>query len=218
MNEQLWNLLNARDRDLQARMDVLENKWSEFHNDSIESSLAKTDITELTRENEKLREENAKLAATQPDTPANPYGYELILDLHRCDHLTFTRKSIRAFCRKLCLAVDMKPCQLHFWDDVGVPEAEQQTSPHTKGTSAVQFILTSSIVIHTLDLLDAVYVNIFSCKLFDPLQPEQFTKEWFRAKECRSRFIVRTGPSSTPSTPSTSSTPSTRKQKGKREQ
>lgn len=61
----------------------------------------------------------------------------------------------------------MVQCELHFWDDIGVPEDERQTSPHTQGTSAVQFILTSNITIHTLDQLGAVYLNIFSCKPFD---------------------------------------------------
>ena len=59
----------------------------------------------------------------------------------------------------------MEKCEVHFWDDVGVPLEEQQTLPNTKGTSAVCFILTSTIVVHTLDLLRAVYVNIFSCKI-----------------------------------------------------
>ena len=120
-----------------------------------------------------------------------PYGYELILDLHGCDSSTFSRASLRKYFPKLCKAIDMKPCDLHFWDDVGVPPQERQTSPHTKGTSAVQFILTSTIVIHTLDLMDAAYVNIFSCKPFDRKMAQRLTKEWFKAKKCRSHFIER---------------------------
>ncbi len=90
-----------------------------------------------------------------------PYGYELILDLHGCDASTFNRDSLQAFFEKICDEIKMTRCELHFWDDVGVPSKDKQTSPHTKGTSAVQFILTSTIVIHTLDLLNAVYINIF---------------------------------------------------------
>jgi len=125
------------------------------------------------------------------DSPTNPYGYELILDLHGCDVSTFNREGLKAFFEKLCDEIKMTRCDLHFWDDVGVPPEEQQTSPHTKGTSAVQFILTSTIVIHTLDLLGAVYVNIFSCKEFDKNKAEQLTREWFKAQECRSHFIER---------------------------
>jgi len=119
------------------------------------------------------------------------YGYELILDLHGCDVSTFDRSSLRAFFEKLCDEIKMQRCELHFWDDVGVPPEEQQTAPHTKGTSAVQFILTSTIVIHTLDLLKTVYINIFSCKEFDKDKAERLTREWFGAKECRSHFIER---------------------------
>lgn len=123
--------------------------------------------------------------------PMKPYGYELILDLHGCDVSTFNRKSLKFFFKSLCEEIKMTRCKLHFWDDVGVPVEEQQTSPHTKGTSAVQFILTSTIVIHTLDLLGAAYINIFSCKEFDKDKAEQLTKEWFKATECRSHFIER---------------------------
>ena len=120
-----------------------------------------------------------------------PYGYELILDLHGCDALTFNRESLDSYFEKLCRAIDMQKCERYWWDDVGVSEEEKQTSPHTKGTSAVQFILTSTIVVHTLDLLKAVYINIFSCKEYDEKVAEQITKEWFGAKDCRTHFIER---------------------------
>ncbi len=125
------------------------------------------------------------------ETNKKPYGFELIIDLHGCDVSTFNRESLNEYFEKLCKAIDMKRCDLHFWDDVGLPEEEKQTSPHTKGSSAVQFILTSSIVIHTLDLLEAVYVNIFSCKEFDEKVAEEITKEWFGANGCSARFIER---------------------------
>jgi len=121
----------------------------------------------------------------------DPYGCELILDLHGCDPNSFNRKSLDSFFTELCDLIEMERCEVHFWDDVGVPPEEQQTLPHTKGTSAVCFILTSTIVVHTLDLLKSVYVNIFSCKDFDPKAAEVFTKKWFGAQDCSSRFIDR---------------------------
>jgi S-adenosylmethionine decarboxylase len=119
------------------------------------------------------------------------YGFELILDLHGCDVSTFTRQSLAEYFTKLCEAIDMERCDLHFWDDEGVPPEEQQTLPHTKGVSAVQFILTSTIVIHTLEILEAAYVNIFSCKAFDRDVAEKLTRDWFDTKECRATFIER---------------------------
>lgn len=124
-------------------------------------------------------------------TNPTPYGFELILDLHGCDAATFTRESIDGYFETLCKAIDMVKCERYWWDDVGVPPEEQQTSPHTKGTSAVQFILTSTIVVHTLDLLKAVYVNIFSCKEFDPEVAKQITMDWFKAETCKEHFIER---------------------------
>lgn len=120
-----------------------------------------------------------------------PYGYELIMDLHGCDASKFNRTSLDNYFEEVCKAIDMKRCELHFWDDVGLPEEEKQTSPHTKGTSAVQFILTSTIVVHTLDILGAVYVNIFTCKPFERKVAEELTKEWFGANGCRAHFIER---------------------------
>jgi S-adenosylmethionine/arginine decarboxylase-like enzyme len=119
------------------------------------------------------------------------YGIELILDLHDCDASKFTRESIQKYFERLCDLIDMKREELYFWDDVGVSEEERQTSPHTQGTSAVQFILTSSIVIHTLDQLKAVYINIFSCKAYDPKVAEEFSVEWFCADDHSARFIDR---------------------------
>ena len=125
------------------------------------------------------------------DKSQKPYGFELIIDLHGCDVSTFNRGSLDGYFEKLCKAIDMQKCERYFWDDVGLPEEKKQTSPHTKGSSAVQFILTSSIVIHTLDLLEAVYVNIFSCKKYDAKVAEKITKEWFGANGCSVRFIER---------------------------
>jgi S-adenosylmethionine decarboxylase len=119
------------------------------------------------------------------------YGWELILDLHGCEVGKFNRKSIAAYMVAICEAIDMEREDLHFWDYEGVPEEELPKEAHLLGTSAVQFITTSNIVIHTLVLLRAAYINIFSCKTFDRQVAEQVTKEWFGAKECRAHFIER---------------------------
>ncbi len=119
------------------------------------------------------------------------YGYELILDLHGCDVSKFNRSSLDGYFEKLCKAIEMVKCERYFWDDVGVPTEEQQTSPHTKGTSAVQFILTSTIVIHTLELMEAAYINIFSCKEYNVETAKQITREWFGARDCRSTYVER---------------------------
>lgn len=119
------------------------------------------------------------------------YGFELIMDLHWCDSEKFNRESLNRYFTNLCDLIEMEKCEVHFWDDVDVPPEEQQTDPKTKGTSAVCFILTSTIVIHTLDLLGVVYVNIFSCKEFEPDAAKNFTAGWFEGIIRNSTFVRR---------------------------
>jgi S-adenosylmethionine decarboxylase len=119
------------------------------------------------------------------------YGQELILDLHGCNADLFGRPAIERFLRALCDLIDMERCDVHFWDDVGIPEHEKQTDPRTKGTSVVQFILTSTIVIHTLDLKKAAYVNVFSCKEFDTDEAAKFTAAWFGSTDWSASVVTR---------------------------
>ncbi len=119
------------------------------------------------------------------------YGKELIIDLHNCDIARFTRKSIRNYFKKICNLIDMKREKLCWWDDLYTPEEEKETESHLVGTSAVQFIKTSNIVIHTLDILKVVYINIFSCKDFDADIAVEFSREWFRGRIMNKKTIRR---------------------------
>lgn len=119
------------------------------------------------------------------------YGKELIIDLHNCNVEKFNRKSLRKYFKELCLLIDMQRAKLVFWDDVGVPEEEKQTLPHTTGTSAVQFILTSNVTIHTLDLMGNAYINIFSCKEFSAKDALEFTRKWFEGTVVHFKIIDR---------------------------
>jgi len=117
--------------------------------------------------------------------PEKPYGHELIMDLHGCDVGTFTRESLKTFFGYLCTAIKMEPCDLHFWYCNRSP-----TDPQ-KGLSAVQFIITSSIVVHTLELSAAAYVNVFSCKPFDQRPAIRLIAAWFHAARSTYRMINR---------------------------
>lgn len=119
------------------------------------------------------------------------YGKELILDLHKCNVRKFTRNTIRRFFRELCSLIDMKRCEIYWWDDYGLPSKECQAESHLKGTSAIQFIMTSNITIHTLDLMGNVYLNIFSCKDFDDRRATKFSENFFEGKVASATTIVR---------------------------
>ncbi len=121
----------------------------------------------------------------------NNYGKEIILDLHECNTSKFNRKGLKKFFIELCDLIDMERCDLHFWDYVG-EEAEYYKAPtHLRGTSAIQFISTSNVTIHTLDEMKRVYLNIFSCKKFNSNVAKKFCKDYFKGKVIASTTIER---------------------------
>jgi len=122
------------------------------------------------------------------------YGKELILDIHKCDITTFTRKSIKKFYKKLCKLIHMEAHDLHFWDyeDMDMTLEEWDAlPPNVRGISAIQFIMTSNITIHALDLLGCVYINVFSCKNFNSHIAKVFSENWFKGKAVKSEVIDR---------------------------
>jgi len=121
------------------------------------------------------------------------YGMEAVIDLKNCNVKKFTRKSIKKWLKILCdEKIDMIRDKLVWWDDFEIPEEDKQSLPHTSGISGVQFILTSSIVFHTLDMTGELYINIFSCKDFDGQVAIDFTKEWFEG-EIRKQHVIDRG-------------------------
>jgi S-adenosylmethionine decarboxylase len=124
-------------------------------------------------------------------TEKSRYGLELVLDLHHCDRTTFNRSSIEAFFTDLCRLIEMERCDVHFFDELTSDPIVRVLNEKTKGTSAVCFILTSSIVVHALDLLESVYVNIFSCKDFDTTVAGEFARDWFRGTIVHSTCLQR---------------------------
>lgn len=119
------------------------------------------------------------------------YGTELVLDMCGCDVAKFNRREIKSYFEKLCVLIGMKAEDLYFWDDYHVPKEKRQTNPRTKGTTAIQFILTSNITIHTLDLLGVVFINIFSCEDYDIELAKAFTVGFFGAQECKAIIVER---------------------------
>ena len=113
------------------------------------------------------------------------YGKELILDLHDCETDNMTVEGITRFMRELVALIDMEAEDLHFWE-----EHNPELPEHLLGISAVQFIRTSNITIHTLDVMQRVYLNIFSCKDFDDNVAYQFCSTYFKSKNIQGLAVV----------------------------
>ena len=122
---------------------------------------------------------------------ARNYGMELTMDAYNCDMSRFTRQSIGEYFDRICELIGVTPEARYFWDDVGVASAERQTEPKLQGTSAVQFILTSTIVLHSLDQLQQVFVNVFSCGSFDASRVEGYTLKHFASSILEPHVIIR---------------------------
>src|SRR3989344_4742346 len=101
----------------------------------------------------------------------NQFGQELVLDLYGCDLAKISDgEHIKNFVIKLCDdVIEMKrfgePLIPHFGHD----------SPITSGYSLVQLIETSSVTAHFSEYKKSVYLNIFSCKWFDPGRAKRFS-------------------------------------------
>jgi S-adenosylmethionine/arginine decarboxylase-like enzyme len=115
-----------------------------------------------------------------------PYGLELLLDLKGCDLSDLSREKLADYFVRLCELIQMKRHgQPVFWeDDSGLP--------HLQGISAVQFIETSNVVCHALPLLQAVYLNIFSCREFDAEAAKRFSMEFWGAESVVFTVVTRT--------------------------
>ena len=107
-----------------------------------------------------------------------PYGQECIIDVHNVVNTPLSREQIARFCMRLCNIINMEREDLFFWDYEGDQEGYDNAPAHLKGTSAVQFIKTSNITIHSLDELKRLYLNIFSCKPFDKTVVKEFVEIW----------------------------------------
>ena len=113
------------------------------------------------------------------------YGMEIIVDIHDCDISNFKRKRLDQFFSELVALSHMQA--------VGKPKYWKESSyiPHLRGYSGIQFIKTSSILIHTLDILKSAYINFFSCKDFVPEEVILFIEDFFDAKKISYKVINR---------------------------
>ena len=120
-----------------------------------------------------------------PATGEKPWGWHLVLNLYECDPERITSADvIRQFVIDLCDLIHMRrfgePLIVNFGED-----------PRVTGYSLVQLIETSNITGHFANQSNAAYLDIFSCKEFDPEIATRFCVETFRAKKFSGVFINR---------------------------
>jgi len=112
------------------------------------------------------------------------WGLATALDLVDCNPGTIRDpEAIERYVIQLCELIGMKrygPCQIvHFGEG------------HVAGYSMVQLIQTSMISGHFANATNRAYLDIFSCKGYEPSMVEAFSAEFFGAKRSLSTVTFR---------------------------
>ena len=104
------------------------------------------------------------------------WGRSASIDLHGCDpELLKDPKTIKIFVKELCQRINMKR--------VGPTMVKRFGHKNLRGYSMIQFIETSSIVGHFDENWNRAFIDVFSCKTFDPEITSKFSKKFFKAKK-----------------------------------
>ena len=152
-----------------------------------EDYLAKAEklIAILTDEEKKLHSQISKSDGYHFSFHPTDYGLELLLDLYGCNPETIRSKTaLRDYNEQLVKLIGMKAVGKTI-----IPEKFGSGTLH--GYSAIQFIETSSVVIHIAEKMLEAHIDIFSCKPFDAKLAAQFTKEFFGARKAKEQLIER---------------------------
>ena len=115
------------------------------------------------------------------------WGYHLIINASGCDADSLTcKETITKFVKKLVHDIDMVA--------YGPPKIVKFGSGATQGYTLVQLIETSSITAHFVEETNDIYLDIFSCKPFDPKVAARIFKKAFCPKKVDMMFLKRQAP------------------------
>lgn len=104
------------------------------------------------------------------------WGLATSIDVRNCQpELIRSETVIKDYVRQLCDLIQMKRFQdtlvVHFGEDEKVA-----------GYSMVQLIETSLISGHFANQTNNAYIDLFSCKLYDPSEAAEFTRQFFQGE------------------------------------
>ncbi len=113
------------------------------------------------------------------------WGIASAIDIYDCDPgLIRDAEAIRRFVVELCDLIEMRRFGetqvVHFGEDERVA-----------GYSMVQLIETSLISAHFANLTNAVYLDVFSCKPYDPEVVRDFATSYFKGRDCHMNVTLR---------------------------
>lgn len=113
------------------------------------------------------------------------WGMLTCIDLYGCDPESIrSKEEIGRFVKELCDLIEMRRFGetqiVHFGEDEKVA-----------GFSMTQLIETSLISAHFANKTNTVYLDVFSCKPYEPETVVDFSKRFFNAGEVRKQVVYR---------------------------
>jgi len=106
------------------------------------------------------------------------WGIASSFDIYNCDPDAIrSDERIRQFVAELCDLIEMKI----FGETTVVNFGEDE---RVAGYSMVQLIETSLISAHFANMTNTVYLDVFSCKLYDPKIVADFAQKFFAGSHC----------------------------------
>jgi len=154
--------------------------------------FALTSVT-LTVSSDGQQESGAMVNMTLAEFKDIQYSYKKIdawgmltsLDLTKCNpDIIRSAQKIKQYVVELCDLIDMKrfgECNVVYFGQDEV----------VAGYSMTQLIETSLISGHFANKSNSSYIDVFSCKPYDPQVVAEFTKKFFEAEECTISVILR---------------------------
>ena len=120
------------------------------------------------------------------ESKSNYWGWHLILDCSECNDNISDKDTIQTVIKELVNRTKMKA--------VGKPIIKflKPGDIHLQGYSCIQLIETSSITMHLNDAPESsAYIDVFSCKEFEPQVVIDVIKEYFEPKKIKQKFLHR---------------------------
>ena len=115
----------------------------------------------------------------------NSWGLSTSVDLYGCNPETIRdARAIKIYVDELCKLIEMK----QFGETQIVNFGEEEK---VAGFSMTQLIETSLVSGHFVNHSNNDYIDIFSCKYYEPSVVVEFTKKFFEAKDVKMHYILR---------------------------
>ena len=132
-----------------------------------------------------MRRESITRNYRQEFADMKAWGIQSSIDIHHCDpNLIRDADAIKEFVIRLCELIEMKrfgdPVIVHFGEDERVA-----------GFSMTQLIETSLVSAHFANQTNNVYLDIFSCKYYEPEIAAQFAKNFFKGTDYNLNVVLR---------------------------